>query len=51
MKIALTARLAEVGLLSERYVGDPSAKTVADGSDVALRVERILRLVRQHISG
>jgi hypothetical protein len=47
-KIALTARLAEVGLLSERYVGDPPAETVSGSPDVGRQVERIVTLIRQH---
>jgi hypothetical protein len=50
-KIALTARLAELGLLSERYVGDTPAETVAGSPDVALQVERIVTLILQHSSG
>jgi hypothetical protein len=49
-KSILTARLAEEGLLSERYVGDPPGDAVAVASSGAKQVERILGHVRNHIS-
>jgi hypothetical protein len=49
-KSVLTARLAEEGLLSERYVGDPPADAAAVPSSGAEQVERILSYVRNHMS-
>jgi hypothetical protein len=48
-KSVLTARLAEEGLLSEHYVGDPpdAAATASSGDQ---QVERILGHVREHVS-
>jgi len=50
VKSLLTARLAEEGLLSKDYVGDPPEDAVASASPDARQVERVLRHVREHVS-
>lgn len=50
-KLALTVQLAGAELLSESYVGDPPVDPGAVTSDVALHVERVVALVRRHVSG
>jgi len=50
-KRALTAHLAEEGLLSEHYVGDPPEDVAAAiASSGAHQVERILGHVREHVA-
>jgi hypothetical protein len=50
-KIALTARLAEAGFLSERYVGDSPVDTAAVAPDTAPHVEHLVTLVGRHVAG
>lgn len=50
-KLALTARLAEEGFLSERYVGDPPVEPAPIANSSAPHVERLVTFVRQHVSG
>jgi len=49
-KLGLTARLAEEELLSERYVGDAPTDAAAITPDIAPHVERVVTLVRRHVS-
>lgn len=50
-KLALTARLAEAGFLSEHYVGDPPVDPAAIAPSAVPHAERLVTLVRRHVSG
>jgi hypothetical protein len=50
-KLALTARLAEAGFLSESYVGDPPVDRAPVAPDAAPQVEHLVAVVRDHVSG
>lgn len=50
-KRGLTSRLAEEGLLSERYVGDAPEDGLPTPLNAATQIEQILAHVREHVSG
>ena len=50
VKSLLTARLAEEGLLSKDYVGDPPEDAAASAPADDQQVERVLAYVRAHVS-